>query len=60
MKKKQSSGDDLEKKIYQVILTFPDRIDEMETRNEENCRRLAQRLASLFREELDDDKKPRK
>jgi hypothetical protein len=43
--------DDLERKIFELLLAFPERIDEMETRNEENCRLLAAELADLFRKE---------
>jgi hypothetical protein len=42
----------LEKKIFEAILEFPDRIDEMETRSEEGSRRLAARIAAVVRQEL--------
>ena len=43
--------DELERKILELLLAFPERIDEMETRNEEHCRSLAAQLADLFRKE---------
>jgi hypothetical protein len=39
--------DDLERRIYETILLFPGRLDEMETRSEDNCRLLARRIADL-------------
>lgn len=42
----------LEQAIYEHILHFPKRIDQMETRSEEACRRLAQEITALV-EELD-------
>jgi len=41
----------LERKILDLILTFPERIDEMETRNENSCRMLAARLRELVQAE---------
>jgi len=43
---------ELERRILELIVEFPDRLDEMETRNEENCRVLAARLARLVEEEI--------
>ena len=40
---------DMERAIYDAILAFPDRLDEMETRNEENCAALAKRVAEAVR-----------
>lgn len=45
------SSDELAEKILQVILRFPQRIDVMETRSEENSRALARELVQLFEEE---------
>ena len=42
--------DDLERLVYETILSFPGRLDEMETRSEDNCLLLARRIASLVRE----------
>jgi hypothetical protein len=44
--------EELERRIFGAILGFPERIDEMETRSEENCRRLASRIMSLVQEEF--------
>jgi hypothetical protein len=43
--------DELERRIYEMILSFPGRIDEMETRSEDNCRLLARRIADLVRQQ---------
>ncbi len=43
---------DLESRIYELIVNFPDRLDEMEVRSEENCRLLAARIARLAEEEI--------
>ena len=43
--------DNLERKILDLLLTFPERLDEMETRNEESCRKLAARIVDLVRME---------
>ncbi len=37
----------LEEIIYQHILRFPKRIDQMEIRNEEACKRLAREILAL-------------
>ena len=37
----------IEEIIYQHILRFPKRIDQMETRNEEACKRLAREIVAL-------------
>ncbi|HSD28290.1 MAG TPA: hypothetical protein VLL75_13395 [Vicinamibacteria bacterium] len=42
--------DELERRIYETILSFPGRLDEMETRSEDNCRLLARRIADLVRQ----------
>ncbi len=42
--------DELERRIYETILSFPGRLDEMETRSEDNCLLLARRIASLVRQ----------
>lgn len=41
----------LQARIYEVLLHWPERLDEMETRNEAGCRRLAERLAELVLDE---------
>jgi hypothetical protein len=46
---------DLEHKIFTLIFGFSERIDEMETRSEENCRRLAARIVALLKEELSNE-----
>jgi hypothetical protein len=42
--------DELEGRIYETILSFPGRLDEMETRSEDNCLLLARRIAHLVRQ----------
>jgi hypothetical protein len=42
--------DELERRIYETILSFPGRLDEMETRSEDSCRLLARRIADLVRQ----------
>jgi hypothetical protein len=42
--------DELERRIYETILSFPGRLDEMETRSEESCRQLARRIVDLVRQ----------
>ena len=42
--------DELERRIYETIISFPRRLDEMETRSEDNCRLLARRIADLVRQ----------
>jgi hypothetical protein len=42
--------DELERRIYETIISFPGRLDEMETRSEDNCRLLARRIADLVRQ----------
>jgi len=42
--------DELERRIFEQIISFPARIDEMETRSEEACRLLARRIADLVRQ----------
>jgi hypothetical protein len=43
---------ELERRILEVIMSFPDRIDEMETRNEENAALLAAAIARLVEVEM--------
>jgi hypothetical protein len=43
---------ELERRILELILEYPERLDEMETRNEEHCRTLASRIARLVEEEI--------
>jgi hypothetical protein len=45
--------DELERRIYETIISFPGRLDEMETRSEDNCRVLARRIADLVRQHGD-------
>ena len=45
--------DELERRIYETIISFPGRLDEMETRSEDNCRMLARRIADLVRQHGD-------
>ena len=49
---------DLDRKIFELILAFPERIDEMETRSENSCRMLAARIVELVRAET--GRRPRK
>ncbi len=42
----------LERKIFELIVSFPERIDVMETRNEESSRLLARRIYQLVRDEM--------
>ncbi len=42
--------DELERRIYETIISFPRRLDEMETRSEDNCRLLASRIVDLVRQ----------
>ena len=42
----------LERKIFDAIFGYPERIDEMETRSEESCRVLAARIVALIQVEL--------
>jgi len=42
--------DELERQIYETILSFPGRLDEMETRSEDSCRLLASRIVDLVRQ----------
>jgi hypothetical protein len=50
VEKKFENG--LEQKIFELIVSFPERIDEMETRNEESSRLLARRIYHLVRDEI--------
>ena len=43
---------ELERRILELIMDFPERLDEMETRNEEHCRVLAARIARLLADEI--------
>jgi hypothetical protein len=42
---------ELERKIFELILAFPERIDVMETRSEESAHALARRISLLVRSE---------
>ena len=42
--------DELERGIYDILMSFPGRIDEMETRSEDACRLLARQIAERVRE----------
>jgi len=42
--------DDLQRGIYEILMAFPGRIDEMETRSEDACRLLARQIAARVRE----------
>jgi hypothetical protein len=44
---------DLERKIFELILSFPDRIDMMEMRSEESSLALAKRICRLIRSETE-------
>ncbi len=41
--------DDLERRIFETVMSFPGRIDEMETRSEDACRLLARHIADTVR-----------
>jgi hypothetical protein len=43
---------ELERKIFELILSFPERIDVMETRNEETSLALARRICRLVRSDM--------
>jgi hypothetical protein len=42
---------ELERKIFELILSFPERIDVMETRSEESSLALARRISRLVQNE---------
>jgi hypothetical protein len=44
---------DLERKIFELILSFPERIDAMEMRSEESSLALAKRICRLVRSETE-------
>jgi hypothetical protein len=48
----KTSENGLEGKIFKLILSFPERIDVMETRNEESARILARRIYHLVQDEM--------
>jgi hypothetical protein len=50
-RKEPEIGDELERRVFETIISFPARIDEMETRSEEACRLLARRIADLVRQQ---------
>jgi hypothetical protein len=52
-KNKEGSQHALQDRFLAAILAFPARLDAMETRDEETCRRLAARLAALAEEEFE-------
>jgi hypothetical protein len=43
---------ELEREIFELILSFPERIDVMEMRSEENSLLLAKRIYRLVRNEM--------
>jgi hypothetical protein len=49
VEKKHAS--ELERKIFELILSFPERIDVMETRSEESSLALARRISRLVQNE---------
>jgi hypothetical protein len=44
---------DLERKIFELILSFPERIDVIEERSEESALALARRISRLVRSETE-------
>jgi hypothetical protein len=44
---------ELERKIFELILSFPERIDAMETRSEESSLALAKRICRLVASEME-------
>jgi len=44
--------ENLERKVFDLVFGFPERLDEMETRSEENCRLLTARIIAVLKEEL--------
>ena len=48
----KTSENGLEGKIFKLIISFPERIDVMETRNEESARILARRIYHLVQDEM--------
>ena len=42
----------LELRVYELLLHYPERLDQMETRNEDACRRLARKVVDLVAEEM--------
>ncbi len=44
----------LERAIYETIRDYPGRIDQMETRNEEACRKLARTIIGLVEDAVTD------
>jgi hypothetical protein len=49
----KSSRAPLQERFLAAILAFPGRLDAMETRDEETCRKLASRLAELAEKEFE-------
>lgn len=43
---------ELQERIFRTIYSFPKRLDEMETRSEENCRVLAFQISEIVEREL--------
>ena len=52
MPKGENPRRELERRILELIMDFPERLDEMETRNEEHARVLAARISRLLEEEI--------
>ncbi|HVR73110.1 MAG TPA: hypothetical protein VMT52_02205 [Planctomycetota bacterium] len=48
MAKSRSGGRSLEERIYELLMSYPERIDEMETRSEVSCRELARKIVELM------------
>jgi len=48
----ESFENELERRIFEVIRSFPERIDVMETRSEEGSLLLARRICRLVQEEI--------
>lgn len=42
----------LERRVFAAIVEFPERLDLMETRNDDACARLAKAIVTLVDEEL--------
>lgn len=46
--KSRIGGGSLEDRIYELLMNYPERIDEMETRSEVSCRELARKIAEMI------------
>ena len=60
MAKSRSGGSSLEEKIYELLMSYPERIDEMETRSEVSCRDLARQIVGLIEGKEPAAKTPRR